>query len=160
MKEIQTCPIIILFLYVVASGLTVMAEKDYSLDDSPRIRHAFTKCIKHLVEKTDFDIMYEELNNADIGKKRMSCIFILRAGDSPRERSQELYDGIYKENDKEFVQWFNEIKHSLSRTANKNNGKHQEILEIFLKLLQDTSQYSSSTSSPQFMSCKVSTVCR
>ena len=137
MKEIQTCPIIILFLYVVASGLTVMAEKDYSLDDSPRT-----------------------MNNADIGKKRMSCIFILRAGDSPRERSQELYDGIYKENDKEFVQWFNEIKHSLSRTANKNNGKHQEILEIFLKLLQDTSQYSSSTSSPQFMSCKVSTVCR
>ena len=125
----------------------MMAGKDHllreaRLEDSPRIRDVFTKCIAHLVEKTDFDVMYEELNNTDIGKRRMSYIFILRGGHSPREKSQELYNGIYKESDKDFVQWFNEIKRSLSRTANKNNGKHQEILDMFLELLlrQDTPQ--------------------
>ena len=140
----------------------MMAEMmAYSLEDSPRIRDAFTKCIKkHLVEKSDFDVMYEELNNTDIGKKRMGRVFILRGGHSSLEKSQELYDGIYKENDKDFVNWFNEIKRSLSRTANKNNGKHQEILEIFLELLQDSPHdHSLRTSmSSRFMSCKVSSV--
>ena len=46
----------------------VMAGKDYSLNDSPRIQDAFTKCIKDLVEKSDFDVMYEELNNTPISK--------------------------------------------------------------------------------------------
>ena len=145
----------------------MMAGKDYllreaQLEDSSRIRDAFTKCIKQLVEKTDFDVMYEELNNTDIGKRRMSCIFILRGGHSPRERSQELYNGIHKENDKDFVQWFNEIKRSLSRTANKNNGKHQEILDMFLERLplrQDSSQDRSLPSKSPCHNCEVSTVC-
>ena len=141
------------YVYFIISGLMMMAERDYSLGDSLRIRDAFTKCIKDLVEKTDFDVMYEELNNTDIGRKRMSFIFILRGGHSSRDRSQQLYEGINKENDEEFVHWFTEIKRSLSRTANRNNGKHQEILE----LLQDSSQGLTSSTS-RFMSCEVRNV--
>ena len=125
-----------------------MAKKIYSLNDSSLIRDTFTKCMKDLVEKTDFDVMYAELNNTDIGRKRMSCVFILRA-DSSFKNSQELYNGITKENDEEFAHWFDAIKHSLNRTGNTNNGKHQEVWDKISRLLQDSKNESN-------MSCKVS----
>ena len=110
----------------------MMAEKSLSLDDVPKIRHAFASCIEYLAEKTDFNVMYEELNNTDIGKQRMSHVFILKGGQSSQQNSQQLYDGIYKEKDNEFILWFDDIKSSLCRTANKNNGKHQKNLDILL----------------------------
>ena len=115
----------------------MMAEKSLSLDDVPKIRHAFASCIEYLVEKTDFNVMYEELNNTDIGKQRMSHVFILKGGQSSQQNSQQLYDGIYKEKDNEFILWFDDIKSSLCRTANKNNGKHQKNSDILQSRLQD-----------------------
>jgi len=115
-----------------------MSGKD---DQLPLIRDAFTKCKKYLVEKTDFDIMYEELINTDIGEERMPCIFVLRAdlgGDNDEHLSQELYNRIDEENDKEFVQWFDAIRHALGRTGNTNNGKHQEVWESISKILEDS----------------------
>jgi len=133
-----------------------MSGKDDSLGDLPLIRDAFTKCIKDLVEKTDFDIMYEELINTVIGKERMSCVFVLRAdlrGDNDKHllqgKSQELYNRIDKENDKEFVQWFDAIRHALSRTGNTKNGKHQEVWEKISKILEDSKNMFK-------MSCQVS----
>ena len=134
-----------------------MAGNDYScssLDDLPLLRNAFTKCLKDLIEETDFNVMYEELNNTEIGKRRMSSIFVLRAGNNDEisllANAQELYNRISQENDENFVSWFNEIKYSLSRTGNKNRGKHQEVWEKISSILQDSQQ----NSMPK--ACKVS----
>ena len=127
----------------------LMAEKDLSLDDVPQMRRAFANCIEYLVEGTDFNVMYKDLNTTDIGKRRMPHVFILKGGQSSQQNSQQLYDGISKENDDEFICWIDELKYSLGRTANTNNGKHQQILET----LQDSLQESLSL---PFMSCKVS----
>ena len=57
-------------LLMPSSALGVMSakhySKDYLLDDLPQIRDAFTTCIKDLIVKSDFDVMYEELNNTPI----------------------------------------------------------------------------------------------
>ena len=131
----------------------MMAERDFSLDDVSQIRRAFANCIKDLVEGTDFNVMYKELNNTDIGKQRMSHVFILKGGQTLQQNSQQLYDGIYKEEDKEFICWIEEIKRSLCRTANRNNGKHQQILEMLQGSLQNMRQNIS-----PLMSCKVSNI--
>lgn len=112
------------------------AYRDPSLDDSHSVRDIFSKCKDDLIQNTDFDVMYEKLNDTDIGRKRMSSIFVLRAysrGDNNQRsslaRSQKLYNAISKEKDEYFAQWFNAIMLTLSRTGNENNGKHQEVLE-------------------------------
>ena len=147
-----------------------MAEKNCLMLDSvdlPRIRDAFSKCIDDLTTKTDFDVMHKYLNDTEIGKKRMQFVFILRGGDSSLARSQELYNGICKESDEYFMHWFNAVKCALSRTANQNNGKHQEVLEK-IRQLQDAEAAELNTSpkrsqrmmshvaSSSLMSCKVS----
>ena len=133
----------------------MMAEKDLSLDNVRQMRHTFANCIEDLVKGTDFNLMYKELNTTDIGKRRMSHVFILKGGQLSQQNSQQLYDGICKEKDREFICWIKEIKRSLSRTANcgRNNGKHQQILEM----LQDSSQNTRQDMSP-LMSCKVSNI--
>lgn len=145
-----------------------MSEKD---NDLPRLRDAFSKCKNDLVKRTDFDVMYKYLIDTDIGKKRMSCVFILRGGDSSLTRSRELYDAIYKEDDECFVHWFDAIKRALSRTANGNNGQHQEVLET-INIAQDAPQVTELSTtvkrpraiSPSLMSstvssCMLVTVC-
>ena len=109
-------------------------------DSLPLIRSAFTRCIEDLVEKTDFDVMYNEINNTNVGKERMPYVFVLRADswDSTQDKSQELYNGINKEKDEHFFRWFNTIKLTLHRTGNQNNGKHQEVWEKMSSILHDS----------------------
>ena len=76
--------------------------------------------------------MYDELCNTEIGKIRMSYVFILRASpEKARDEhySQELYNNICKEHDEYFSLWFKAIRGALSKTGNKNNGKHEEVAE-------------------------------
>ena len=145
------------------------AGKDYSLtlDNLPLMQEAFTECIKDLVEDTDFDVMYEQLINTDIGKERMPCVFVLRADSyrgahevrskrSMQRKSQELYNGINEEKGEYFVRWFNAIMVSLKRTGNENNGKHQEVEEKISTILQDCLDSKSQATTRITMSTKVS----
>ena len=139
----------------------MMAAKDYSLDDLPLIRDAFTKCMKDLIEKTDFDVMYEELINTDIGKDRMHYVFVLRAEvrseQSSQARSQELYSQIAtKENGENFLHWFNAILLSLYRTGNQNSGKHQEVSDKISALILEDSLQDSKPENRLTVSRKVS----
>ena len=121
------------------------AKTSCFLCDVPAKRFAFYKSMKNLVEKTDFNIMYKELNSSKFGKTRMSSVFILKANSTEsrdenvlsRANSQKLYDGINKERDLLFLKWFDAIELSLKRTGNKNNGHHQEVWEEISSELQD-----------------------
>ena len=119
-----------------------MAKRDNSLDDSDLMRDTFKKCKDDLIQNTTFDIMYEKLNNTDVGIKRMSHIFVLRAYTKSRQSSlaisRKLYNAISKEKDEDFVHWFNAIVSALRQTGNENNGKHQELLEKISVTLQDS----------------------
>ena len=119
-----------------------MAKGDYSLDDPRLLRDVFANCIKDLIENTDFDVMYDKLNNTDAGKNRMSYIFVLRAysGGEIDGRSSLLYNAIRKEKDEDFVHWFDAITSALRQTGNENNGKHQEVLEKISDELQEKLQ--------------------
>ena len=128
-----------------------MAAGNLTLDDLSLMREAFTECMKDLAGNTDFDIMYEQLINTDIGKERMPYVFVLRADSyraahearskhSMQRKSQELYNGINKEKSEYFVRWFNTIMVSLNRTGNENNGKHQEVRDKISTILQDCLQ--------------------
>ena len=116
-----------------------MAKGDHSYD-LRLLRNAFADRRKDLIESTDFDAMYDKLNSTDIGKRRMSHIFVLRAysGGEVDRRSLLLYDEISKEKDEDFVHWFDAITSALSQTGNENNGKHQEVLEKIWRILQDS----------------------
>ena len=116
-----------------------MAKGDHSYD-LRLLRNVFTDCRKDLIESTDFDVMYDKLNSTDIGKRRMSYIFVLRAysGGEVDGRSSLLYNAINKEIDEDFVHWFDAITSALSQTGNENNGKHQEVLEKIWGILQDS----------------------
>lgn len=104
-----------------------------------RYRCVFQVCFTDLCNKTEFDVMYRELNNTEIGKNRMTKIFILRADtDAAYERSaQELYNGIAGENNDYFIQWFNAIKDVLDRTGNEKNGEHADLSERISTLKHD-----------------------
>ena len=136
-----------------------MAAGNLTLDDLPLMREAFTECMKDLAGNTDFDVMYEQLINTDIGKERMPYVFVLRADSyrgahearskhSMQRKSQELYNGINKEKSEYFVRWFNTIMVSLNRTGNENNGKHQEVGDKISTILQDCLQDSKTKNRP------------
>jgi len=106
------------------------------------LRDSFKKLIQNLVIDTDFEVMYEELNDSDIGKSRMSSVFVLRAdSDSSNERlSKELYDGIVNESNKDFLLWIEAIRSALRRTGNTKNGKHAVVEETISDLIKKTSE--------------------
>ena len=125
------------------------------------LRDTFNKCINELIEKTEFGAMYDELCNTEIGKIRMFHVFVLRATSPDKARdeqfSHELYDGIFKEHDEHFSLWFKAIRVALSKTGNKNNGKHEEVAEAISNELLKKKMYDRTESENTFklqLSCK------
>jgi len=109
--------------------------------DVELVRDSFKKLIKNLVKDTDFEVMYKELNDSDIGKSRMPNVFVLRANpDSSNEcLSQELYNGIITESDKNFLLWIKAMRSALRRTGNSKDGKHAVVEESISDLLKNAS---------------------
>ena len=124
------------------------------------LRDTFNKCSNELIEKTEFGVMYNELCNTEIGKIRMFHVFVLRASpDKARDEqfSHELYDGIFKEHDEHFSLWFKAIRDVLSKTGNKNDGKHEEVAEAISNELFKKKIYDRTESENTFklqLSCK------
>ena len=100
------------------------------------VRESFKKLIQNLVKDTDFEVMYKELNDSDIGKSRMPSVFVLKAGSGNECLSRELYDGIVTENDKNFLQWIETVRLALRRTGNTKDGKHAVLEESISDLLK------------------------
>jgi len=109
--------------------------------DVELVRDSFKQLIQNLVKDTDFEVMYKELNDSDIGKSRMPSVFVLRANpDSSNEcLSRELYNGIVTESDTNFLLWIEAMRSALRRTGNTKDGKHAVVEEIISDLLKNAS---------------------
>jgi len=105
--------------------------------DVELVRDSFKKLIQNLVENTDFEVMYKELNDSDIGKSRMPNVFVLRAGSTALNSSRELYSGIVTESDKNFLLWVKAMRSALRRTGNTKDGKHAAVEESISDLLKN-----------------------